>query len=566
MARRPPALALALAAVLAAAGSAAAGDATGRARAAICGPSCYAAPAGTGALLLFTGHGAGHGVGMSQYGAYGYAQNGWSYDRILAHYYPGTTLGTTSVPTLRVLLASDRKTLMISSTAPITVTDGTGATHTLAAGKASLDPGLELAVDGQPAQPLSPPLTFAPTAGATLTLGRAYRGKLVVDVVGGKLRAIDVVGLEQYLDGVVPAEMPPSWSPAALEAQAVASRSFALATRTAGAPFDVYGDSRSQLYLGVAAEKPTTTAAVAATAGQVLLYGGKVATTPYSSTSGGRTESAADVWGGRAVPYLVSVPDPYDGISPYHDWGPVALTAQTAARDLGVTGRIVDATTTPNAAGRVATLDVVTAGGSAGPAVPTGTPVAGTVAAAKLGLPSTWFAVGVLSLAAPPAGAPMSYGTKVTLTGLARGVGGVVLEQRPFGRPWSDVAPATPSAGGAIAVVQAPAITTDYRLATSSAATAYVRIRVSPRVSLTAPQSASVVAGTERPVLPRAPVLVQEQNASAPPAWTTVVRGTVDASGSFSVAVSLSPGTYRAVVAPGHGFSPGASAVVTVAG
>jgi stage II sporulation protein D len=536
-----------------------------QARTAVCGASCYAAPAGSGALFLFSGHGFGHGVGMSQYGAQGYAQNGWTYDQILAHYYPGTTLGQAPLSTIRVLLADRRKALTLSSPLPFTVADETGATHTLPAGKLALDASLELPVDGQPPEPLTPPLTFTPGDAGVLTLGRAYRGQIVVDVVDGKLRAIDVVGIEQYLDSVVPTEMPSSWLPAALGAQAVAARSYALATRAVAAPFDLYADSRSQVYLGASAEKPATTAAVEATAGQVLLYGGQVATTFFSSTSGGQTESAADVWGGNPLPYLVSVPDPYDVISPFHDWGPVPVTATAVARSLKVAGKVVDATTTTNPAGRVATLDVVS--------VPKGTsatslttPVVGAIASGRLGLRSTWFDVGVLSLAAPSVSAPVPYGTSVTLTGLVRRVDGVALEQRNVHLRWSDLASASPDESGTVSFVETPTITTDYRLATSQAAAAYVRIRVTPSVSLDPPQGAAEVSGSELPVLSGAPVLVQLQNPAGQPAWTTVARGTVDPSGAFSVPVSLAPGTYRAVVAPGHGYWPGASAAVTVAG
>ena len=110
----------------------------------------YTAPAGSGALFLFSGHGWGHGVGMSQYGAYGFAQHGATYDQILAHYYPGTTLGQAPRSTVRVLLAERRKKLAVASDLPFTVVDGTGASHTLAAGKASSGPTSQLPVDGQP--------------------------------------------------------------------------------------------------------------------------------------------------------------------------------------------------------------------------------------------------------------------------------------------------------------------------------------------------------------------------------------------------------------------------------
>src|SRR5438093_3747892 len=100
-------------------------------------PSAHARPlasAGPNPTFVITGHGWGHGVGMSQYGAYGYAQHGWTAAQILAHYYPGTTLGTTAASTVRVLLADRQQTLKLSSSVPFTVKDGTGQPHTLAAG------------------------------------------------------------------------------------------------------------------------------------------------------------------------------------------------------------------------------------------------------------------------------------------------------------------------------------------------------------------------------------------------------------------------------------------------
>src|SRR4051794_16463781 len=117
-----------------AAGSASAGTA--------CVSSCsYAAPAGSGALLIFSGHGWGHGVGMSQYGAYGYAQHGSTYDQILAHYYPGTSLGAAPAKSIRVLLADKKKQVTISADAPFTVRDGAGAKHPVPAGPLVLKSG-----------------------------------------------------------------------------------------------------------------------------------------------------------------------------------------------------------------------------------------------------------------------------------------------------------------------------------------------------------------------------------------------------------------------------------------
>src|SRR5436309_4229075 len=89
----------------------------------VCTGTCFAAPAGSGPLFLVSGHGWGHGVGMSQYGAYGYAQHGATFQQILAHYYPGTSLGSAGPSTFRVLLAQKKK-LTIASDVPFSVKDG----------------------------------------------------------------------------------------------------------------------------------------------------------------------------------------------------------------------------------------------------------------------------------------------------------------------------------------------------------------------------------------------------------------------------------------------------------
>ena len=519
-----------------AAGAASAGTA--------CVSSCsYAAPAGSGALLVFSGHGWGHGVGMSQYGAYGYAQHGSTYDQILAHYYPGTTLGAATAKSIRVLLADKKKKLTISADAPFSVRDGSGAKHTVPAGSLVLKSG-----DLQwPA-----PLTVSPPRGSYLTLGKEYRGTFLVDLVDGKLRAIDIVGLEQYLWGVVPAEMPSSWAPEALKAQAVAARSYALATRAVGAPFDVYSDTRSQMYLGVVQESPSASAAVNATKGKVLLYGGTVATTFFYSTSGGQTESSAD-WTGTAVPYLVSVPDPYDILSPYHDWGPVPVTATVLLKSLKLSGPVMDVTTTPNQAGRVAQLKLTTPLQSL--AVPA------SQLRSAIGLRSTWFTVGLLSLTPPQPVAPVTYGSKVALASVVRGFSGVSLEQKPAGADWQPVRAVTT---GNTQLSAAPTITTDYRLATPTVAAGSVRIKVMPLVTLTTAASTQVT-GTIKPVLADVQVDVQQQNPDL--TWATVASGTTLADGTFAVPVGVAVGaTIRVVVTPATGYSPGTSTSQVVSG
>src|SRR3954452_16006982 len=137
-------LVIALAAAAMSAGSAAA--------ASVCGTGCVAAPAGSGALFLFSGHGWGHGVGMSQYGAYGYAQHGSTYQQILAHYYPGTSLGPAPVSTIRVLLAEKKKSLAVSSTVPSAIRDAGETAVPVPPGKLTLTPKLQVG-----ARTLQPP-------------------------------------------------------------------------------------------------------------------------------------------------------------------------------------------------------------------------------------------------------------------------------------------------------------------------------------------------------------------------------------------------------------------------
>ncbi|HVH50940.1 MAG TPA: SpoIID/LytB domain-containing protein [Gaiellaceae bacterium] len=533
-------------AALIAAGSAAAE--TEKRSGAVCTGTCYAAPAGSGALLVFTGHGWGHGVGMSQYGAYGYALHGWNYQQILAHYYPGTKLGMAPTSPIRVLLADKKKTLKISSPVPFTFTDGTGAAHSLPAGPLALDAGLT--VNGQP---LIAPLTFTAGAGGSLTLGRAYRGQIEVDVVDGRLRAIDIVGLEQYLYGVVPSEMPSTWSPEALKAQALAARSYALATRQVAAPFDVYSDTRSQMYLGISQETPATTSAVDATKGQVVLFGKTIATTFFFSTSGGETASSLDVWG-TALPYLIPVSDPYDSISPFHDWGPVPVTAAQLAKTLKLQGAgpITDATTTLNASGRVASIDVLTQP-SFSP-VPTSTLLSSSTVAAALGLRSTWFGISLMSLSPPLTGTLVTYGSSVQLSGKIRGLAGVALEQRVAPGAWFSAGSVAPAADGSVQLLETPVVTTDYRLATPQAAAAYVRIRVAPNLQVTTVSSTGVQ-GSEQPPLPGTPISVQQLQPDQ--TWLTVASGTISSDGTFTIAASLLAGsTYRVVFAPGQGYAP----------
>ena len=517
-------------------------------------PGAFTPPALQGTpRFLVSGHGWGHGVGMSQYGAQGYAQNGFTYDQILAHYYPGTELGSAPVNRVRVLLANTAS-VTVSSLADVKVKDGIGTTTTLPAGSWTLGPGLKVKLPGAAApQQLTGPLTFTPTA-SPLFFKRPYRGTFTLSSDGKKLMLVNTLGLEAYLYGVVPSEMPSTWLPEALGAQAVVARSYALAMRKTTGLFDVYGDTRSQVYGGLLAEKPAASAAVDATAGEVLLYGGKVAATYFYSTSGGRTAAIADVWRSPPVPYLVSVSDPYDTISPYHDWGPLSFTAPQLRKALKVPGRLLDVQTTLNASGRVSEVDGV---GDKGEVA-----VSADAVRRALKLRSTWFSVGVLALDPLPA-KTVPFGTLVTLSGLGRNLPAVQLEQQPYGATvWTPVGAVKSAPDGSIALPIKASAPVSYRLTSGGKPSGSAKLVVAPLAKLQVPTAPTALSGTLRPLLAAAPVQIQRANDAG--AWTTVATTTVDSSGSFSAAFAVLPGTYRARVAAGKGWAVALSAELQV--
>jgi SpoIID/LytB domain protein len=290
--------------------------------------------------LVIDGAGDGHGVGMSQDGALGYAEHGWSYTAILSHYYTGTAIE--QVPSSTVV-----KVLM-----------------------------------------------------------------------QGKVKRI---ALETYVRGVVAAEVSPSWATAALEAQAVASRTYAITAHAGGAKFDVYPDDRSQVYRDKAAETTRTNAAVAATVGQVVTYGGQPAITYFFAGSGGYTESIQNAFpGSTPQPWLVAVADPYD-TGALHHWSKTMSFGSVASRLKGaVKGslkgiEVIERGSSP----RIVKALVL---GSKGR-----TPIGGAELARRLGLYDTWAyfsvkdshglrpepdasgpATGVATATSPPAAQPAS--------------------------------------------------------------------------------------------------------------------------------------------------------------
>ncbi|HEX6024629.1 MAG TPA: SpoIID/LytB domain-containing protein [Solirubrobacter sp.] len=322
---------------------------------------------------------------MSQYGAMGYASNGWDAARILAHYYTGTSLGTTDPnQRVRVQLVAETRSARI-----------TGARQ---AGSRKLDPSvtytikrrglsqLDLTARGKRLATFSAPLQVAGDGGITSLVGHGrYRGVLeFAPTVFTGISVINVVALDDYLQGVVPAESPASWPAEALKAQAIAARTYAITTAKT-ADFHHYADTRSQVYKGVGIETPSTNAAVAATRGQIVTYQGEPVVTYFFSTSGGQTESVENTsLGSEPKPWLKSVEDEYDSVSPRHRWTK-RMSMKSADRRLGSlvkgTFRGIKVTRRGDSP-RIVTAEVI---GSRGR-----TPTDGATLRARLDLYDTW--------------------------------------------------------------------------------------------------------------------------------------------------------------------------------
>jgi stage II sporulation protein D len=500
--------------------------------------------------IFVVGHGWGHGVGLAQYGAYGYALHGWTFDQIVGHYFPDTTLGATPKKSVRVLLAPAARRVVVSSTSPFWLRDGAGKKHKLVAGSYAFGPGLKIKLKpAKPARKLRAPLLFSPGATPLALGGRGYRGALRVKPARAGLQVVNIVALDSYLRGVVPSEMPNRWPAEALAAQAVVARTYALA-HLHGGDFDVYSDTRSQVYGGIAVEAASSDDAVAETAGQVVLYNGEPADTFFFSSSGGRTANVQDVWGGDAVPYLVSVSDPYDTLSPYHNWGPFRFGSAGLAKKLKVPGKVIDFRANVSPSGRVRTLTLI---GTRGQRTVTGAAVRDA-----LGLRSTWFRLGLLSLTAQTK--TVAYGSTGRLVGVARGTSSVTLEERPYGGSWRSAGRVN-VADGAVSVTVHPRSTTDYRLQSGGFRSGVVRVSVSPAVDLSAGSDFASVSGHVHPVLAAAAVEIQRLESSN---WSTVATTTTDSNGAFTAALNLAPGSYRARVTAGHGWAVGVSQTLVV--
>lgn len=389
------------------------------------------------ASFRVNGSGYGHGVGMSQYGAYQMAREGKSAAQILQHYYSGTSVVERTTPAniaVQVFGPEPYKFKGYADTASSTRVSFTGKWSLRnAAGTIQKKNGVK--VGGSPDQTLVLSIAGAnvratvkggaadgtyvdlPTgfkitfSGATASLstrsGASYRyGTLVATNIGGKLNVVEELPLTKYLYGL--AEMPSSWGSnggaAALQAQAITGRSYAIdrigPTRNPACNCDVVDDVRDQNYTGwnKAGEGPNASygllwqAAVNATTtsptrAQVLVgpTGGPV-TTYYYSSSGGRTANSEDVWASK-VNHLRSVPDPYSLRAPGNSmksWTRT-LTQARAQQLFGLDSVVSIAVTAKYSSGQMKTLTATSATGT----TKTLTGKADSLRS-KLALPAAW--------------------------------------------------------------------------------------------------------------------------------------------------------------------------------
>jgi SpoIID/LytB domain protein len=343
------------------------------------------------ATLTIVGHGWGHGRGMGQYGALGYSLNGWSYQQILGHYYGGTSLTTTGVSSVTVHLSELDGASSITVSAPSgsqLVVDGVlqGA-PTLAVARSGTDHtiyatnGADVIVSG--------PWSTGPQ--------RSFAGQIIVKASPAEVW--NSLPLDSYVEGVVPRESPASWPAATLEAQAVAARSYALASVGSGGV--ICDTSYCQMYGGDPVQYPNSyaansNAAVTATSGQILVCGSdsacgspnQVALAEYSSSTGGYTA-------GGAFP---AVPDDGDSTpsNPNHTWSTSVSTSAVQSAFPSV-GTLQSVTVTQrnglgDLGGRVTQMVLI---GSTGRETITGDQFEWA-----LGLKSDWFAI--TDTGAPP--------------------------------------------------------------------------------------------------------------------------------------------------------------------
>ncbi|AXT84132.1 SpoIID/LytB domain-containing protein [Aeromicrobium sp. A1-2] len=363
--------------------------------------------------ISFEGHGYGHGTGMSQYGAEGAAQDGEKYTAILSHYYPGTSLSTKSGD-IRVLISADttdgvlvkaesglklhdisgKRTIALPTTIGgktvdrwhIIRTDSSASrsklqyrttgsyTNYIYGGSA-----LTWSGDGEFTGPST--ISLILPSGSTMNLRGDVRSAKPSSGSGSR-NTVNALPIEDYVRGVIAAEMPNSWHAEALKAQAVAARTYGVRSMSSSRYYDICSTTACQVYGGQSRETSSTDSAVKGTAGKILTYQGSPAFTQFSSSSGGYTNNGSQ-------PYLKAVSDPWDDWSgnKNHSWK-ISVSASKIEKAYSSIGTLKSLQVTKrnglgDMGGRVSSLKLV---GSKSTKT-----ISGTDARWAFGLRSDWF-------------------------------------------------------------------------------------------------------------------------------------------------------------------------------
>jgi len=515
-----------------------------------------AAGAAATPVFVLKGHGWGHGVGLSQYGALGRANAGQDYKQILAFYYDGTNVGQTTQTKIRVLLSAGQSSVTLRSSEDFKVGDTTLARFTDWKVVPTSDGKVRVVGKGK----FENPATAKPGQGFLNIDGLRYRGDLKIYNHGGRLDVVNVVGLQGYLYSVVPREMPSSWPLEALKAQAVAARGYAVRAARASW-YDIYDDTNDQVYGGLdygSGEDPGSTDAVKATNGEVLKYGGSVISAYFSSSNGGRTAASVDTWGGQ-LDYLVSKQDSFDlntsPPNPNSNWT-VVLSPRALQDRLGAARTPADAVVTERRSGRVATARLIRAGWSQTFTDPDGPGPEWFRGA--LGIRSSRFDFGVLD--ASPATTMTVCRARLRVNVLAREASGVTLQRRRSGSSsWTDMSVTKVDAAHYYGIDK-PCGATSYRLHSAAANSGAMSVKVAPKIvfSLTQPANDGLK-GSVRPISLAGQTVHLDRKRKDGTWAKNVGSAIVQSDGRWHAEFNAVSGTYRARLAPpsSTGLVPG---------
>lgn len=228
-----------------------------------------------------------------------------------------------SAPRIRVAIVLGSPAIRLRTSAKIYVEEmKTGEKYQLL-GKASYEIGSAGGAISISGQKLSSPVKLmAAEGGDHMRLaGRLYKGDILLKASGaGRIDIIESLSLEDYLCGVLPAEMSPDWPLEALKAQAVASRTYALKQINPAKDYDITDGVEMQVYKGSAVVSPRITEAVNSTRGQVLRYRNKLVTAFFHACCGGHTAAVNSAWGEEVIKPLYGIVDPFCKESNHYRW------------------------------------------------------------------------------------------------------------------------------------------------------------------------------------------------------------------------------------------------------